>query len=87
MKAPICQPDLLSGEFCSLLGAQDVVERLFQSSDCYSLLLFHLDANDTVSTDLGNIKHDYMALDAMVKGMGGQSVISLMLPVRRRMRT
>ena len=74
MKAPIYQPDLLSGEVCCLLGAQGwvVMGRLFPSSDYYSLLLFHLDTNDTVGSDLGNIKHDYMALGAMVEGMGGQ---------------
>lgn len=41
----------------------------------YSLLLFHLCTNDTVRNELGNNKHDYMTLGAMVEHMGGQSVL------------
>ena len=60
------------------------MERLFQSSDYYLLLLFLLDTSDTVVSHLGNIKHDYRARAAVVEGMRGQSVVSLILPVWRR---
>ncbi|PKU33654.1 zinc finger swim domain-containing protein 6- hypothetical protein [Limosa lapponica baueri] len=82
MEIPICQPDLSSKEVCCLLGAwiQDAVARQSRLDRLYSpLLLFHVGTNDTARGDPESIKHDYVALGAMVKGIEAQVVFSSIL--------
>lgn len=56
----------------------DIVGRLTRfvqpSDNSRHLLLFHVCTNDTTSEDLEHIKHDYLALEVMVKSMAVQVV-------------
>ena len=71
-QAPICRLNQQPKEVCCLPGARiwDVVG-LIWPSDYYSLLLFHVDKNDTASGNLDSIKSDYTALAGSSQGHGG----------------
>ena len=78
MEAPICCPNMLSGEVCCGAEIWDDVESVLSlvwASDFYSLLLFHVDTNDTARGDVERIKHDYIAV-GRVKDTGAQVVSS-----------
>jgi len=60
------------------------VPQLVKSTDCYLLLLFHVDINDTMGQNLGRIKEDFKALGVKAKSIGAQVIFSSILPVGGR---
>lgn len=77
----ICWSDRNSQELYCLPGAKiwDIAERVLQlvkSTECYSLLLFHVGMDDAVI--LGRIKEDYKALGVKVKNFSAKIIFSLL---------
>lgn len=87
IEAPLCCSDTLASEICCFPGGQvgDVMQRLPDlvcSTGYYPLLLFHAGTDDTVVSNLKNIKRDYKELGAAVKNLRAQVIFSSALPVR-----